>query len=103
LLPGLVCKIRDFGHLKVQIEIPYLSRRATTMNLTSTMLKVDLAVLSVILGLLILVLGKVKDIKSDAVESAKERTEIRKTLEFHDHRIGNVEGWISGNSGLRIK
>ncbi|MCC3573799.1 MAG: hypothetical protein JGK30_17425 [Microcoleus sp. PH2017_40_RAT_O_B] len=71
------------------------------MNFTSTLLTIDLAVVSCILGLMVLVWNSLTEIQKGAVAVAKHQTEIEKTLEFHEKRLDSVEQWIAGNSGLR--
>jgi len=71
------------------------------MNLTSTLLKIDIAVLSVALSLLLVVFNLLKTVQKDAVEAAKERTRTEETIRFHDKRLNSIENWIAGNSGFK--
>ncbi|MCY7381258.1 MAG: hypothetical protein LH628_01470 [Microcoleus sp. CAN_BIN18] len=71
------------------------------MNFTSTLLKVDIAVLSVVVSLLIVVFNLLKNLQKEALEAAKERTRIEEAIRFHDKRLNSIENWIAGNYGLR--
>lgn len=71
------------------------------MNFTSTLLKVDIAVLSVVVSLLVVVFNLLKTLQKEALEAAKERTRTEETIRFHDKRLNSIENWIAGNSGLR--
>ena len=71
------------------------------MNITSTLLKIDLAVMSCLLGLIALIWKSLMEIQKEAIIAAQERTKTEKTVEFHGKRLDNVEQWISGNSGFR--
>jgi len=71
------------------------------MNFTSTLLKVDIAVLSVVVSLLIVVFNLLKGLQKEALEAAKARTRTEETIRFHDKRLNSIENWIAGNSGLR--
>ena len=73
------------------------------MNLTTTLLKVDLAVLSCILGVMILIWNTLKKIQEDNIIAAQQRTRIEQTLVFFGERLDKVENWISGNSGLKLR
>ena len=73
------------------------------MNLTSTLLKVDLAVLSCILGVVLLIWNALKKIQEDNVLAAQQRTRMEQMLIFYGERLDKVENWISGNSGLRLR
>ena len=72
-------------------------------NLTSTLLKVDLAVLSCILGIVLLIWNALKKIQEDNVLAAQQRTRMEQMLIFYGERLDKVENWISGNSGLRLR
>ena len=71
------------------------------MNFTSTLLTIDLAVISCFIGLMGLIFNSLKVIQKEAIIAAQERTKTEKTVEFHGKRLDNVEQWISGNSGFR--
>ncbi len=73
------------------------------MNLTSTLLKVDLAVLSCILGVVLLIWNALKKIQEDNILAAQQRTRMEQMLVFYGERLDKVENWISGNSGLRLR
>lgn len=71
------------------------------MNFTSTLLKIDIAVLSVVISLLFVVFNLLKTLQKESIEAAKERTRTEETIRFHDKRLSSVENWIAGNSGLK--
>ncbi|WP_293126905.1 hypothetical protein [Microcoleus sp. bin38.metabat.b11b12b14.051] len=71
------------------------------MNFTSTLLKIDLAVLSCVLGLMALIYNSLKAVQKEAILSAQGQVRLEKTLEFYGKRLDNVESWISGNSGFK--
>lgn len=73
------------------------------MNLTSTFLKVDLAVLSCILGMVFLIWNSLKKIQEDNILAAQQRTRMEQMLIFYGERLDKVENWISGNSGLKLR
>ncbi len=73
------------------------------MNLTSTLLKVDLAVLSCILGVVLLIWNALRKIQEDNILAAQQRTRMEQMLVFYGERLDKVENWISGNSGLRLR
>ncbi|WP_293356278.1 MULTISPECIES: hypothetical protein [unclassified Microcoleus] len=72
-------------------------------NLTSTLLKVDLAVLSCILGIALLIWNALRKIQEDNILAAQQRTKIEQLVVFYGERLDKVENWISGNSGLRLR
>ncbi|MEG4322553.1 MULTISPECIES: hypothetical protein [unclassified Microcoleus] len=71
------------------------------MNLTSTLLKIDLAVLSVVLAVLLVLVNAIRSMQKEAVDAAKQRAEVVATIKFHDQRLTNVENFIAGNSGFK--
>lgn len=71
------------------------------MNFTSTLLKIDIAVLSVVISLLCVVFNLLKTLQKESIEAAKERTRTEETIRFHDKRLNSVENWIAGHSGLK--
>ncbi|WP_293355913.1 hypothetical protein [Microcoleus sp. CAWBG51] len=71
------------------------------MNLTSTLLKVDLAVLSVILGMVVVLVKSLREMQQEAVRSAEERTEIRQNIDFYGKRLDNLENWRAAISEIR--
>lgn len=73
------------------------------MNLTSTLLKVDLAVLSCILGIVLLIWNALRKIQEDNILAAQQRTRMEQMLVFYGERLDKIENWISGNSGLRLR
>ncbi len=73
------------------------------MNLTSTLLQIDLAVLGSILGIVLLIWNTVKKIQEDNILAAQQRTRIEQMLVFYGERLDKAENWISGNSGLRLR
>ena len=73
------------------------------MNLTSTLLKVDLAVLSCFLGVAMLILNSLRKIQEDNILAAQQRTRMEQMLIFYGERLDKVENWISGNSGLKLR
>ncbi len=73
------------------------------MNLTSTFLKIDLAVLSCILGIVLLIWNSLKKIQEDNILAAQQRTRMEQMLIFYGERLDKVENWISGNSGLKLR
>ena len=73
------------------------------INLTSTLLKVDLAVLSCILGVVLLIWNALRKIKEYNILAAQQRTKMEQMLIFYGERLDKVENWISGNSGLRLR
>ena len=73
------------------------------MNLTSTLLKVDLAVLSCILGVVLLIWNALRKIQEDNISAAQQRTRMEQMLIFYGERLDKVENWISGNSGLKLR
>ena len=73
------------------------------MNLTSTLLKIDLAVLSCILGVVVVTWNTVRKIQEDSILAAQQRTRIEQMLVFYGERLDKIENWISGNSGIRLR
>ena len=73
------------------------------MNLTSTLLKIDLAVLSCILGIVLLSWNALRKIQEDNILAAQQRTRMEQMLVFYGERLDKVENWISGNSGLKLR
>lgn len=73
------------------------------MNLTSNLLKIDLAVLGSILGIVLLIWNTVKKIQEDNILAAQQRTRIEQMLVFYGERLDKIENWISGNSGLKLR
>ncbi|MCC3409995.1 MAG: hypothetical protein JGK17_31565 [Microcoleus sp. PH2017_10_PVI_O_A] len=71
------------------------------MNLTSTLLQIDLAVMSCLLGLMGLIWKTLRDIQKEAIVAAQERTKLEETVKFYGKRLDNVESWITGNSGFK--
>ena len=71
------------------------------MNFTSTLLKIDLAVLSCILGVMALIYNSLKGVQKEAILAAQSQVKLEKTIEFHGKRLDNIESWISGNSGFK--
>lgn len=71
------------------------------MNLTSTLLKVDLAVLSVLLGVVVVGLTWLHKIQEQAAKAATERAETRGTIEFYGKRLDDLENWRSAISEIR--
>ena len=71
------------------------------MNFTSTLLKIDLAVLSCVLGLMALIYNSLKAVQKEAILSAQSQVKLEKTIEFYGKRLDNIESWISGNSGFK--
>lgn len=73
------------------------------MNLTSTLLQVDLAVLGSILGMVVLIWNTVKKIQEDNILAAQQRTRIEQMLVFYGERLDKAENWISSNSGFKLR
>ncbi|WP_293340123.1 hypothetical protein [Microcoleus sp. CAWBG58] len=71
------------------------------MNLTSTLLKIDLAVLAIVLGVLGTVVKYLREMQDEAVKSAEERTEIRRDVEFFGKRLDSLENWRAAISEVR--
>ncbi|MEG4318128.1 MULTISPECIES: hypothetical protein [unclassified Microcoleus] len=71
------------------------------MNLTSTLLKIDLAVLSCLLGLMGLIWKLLKDMQKEAIVAAEERAKTQEVIKFYGKRLDHIESWISGNSGFK--
>jgi cell division protein FtsL len=71
------------------------------MNLTSTLLTVDLVVLSTILAILAVILKSLMAVQEDAVQSAKQTTRIEQAIEFYGQRLTSIENWIAENSGFK--
>ncbi|MCC3409907.1 MAG: hypothetical protein JGK17_31095 [Microcoleus sp. PH2017_10_PVI_O_A] len=71
------------------------------MNLTSSVLTVDLVVLSGLIGLILLIGKTLNDVQKEAIVAAKEWTQIEETVKFYGKRLDNIEGWITGNSGFK--
>lgn len=71
------------------------------MNLTSTLLKVDVAVLSTILGVMVVFYKCLREVQAEAVEAAKERTRIEQSVEFHGQRLDSLENWRAAISEIR--
>ena len=73
------------------------------INLTSTLLKVDLAVLSCILGVVLLIWNALRKIQEYNILAAQQRTKMEQMLIFYGERLDKFENWISGNSGLKLR
>ena len=71
------------------------------MNFTSTLLKIDLAVLSCILGLMALIWKSLREIQKESIIIAQEKTKTDQTIMFYGKRLDSIESWISGNSGFK--
>jgi hypothetical protein len=75
------------------------------VELISTILKIDLAVLTVLLGLAGFFYKWLRDTKADtaaaAAKAATERAETIGILEFHGQRIDNLENWRAAISEIR--
>lgn len=73
------------------------------MNLTSTILKIDLAVLSCILGILVLIWKSLRELQKDNILAAEQRTKIEQVVVFYGERLDKIESWIAGNSKLKLR
>ena len=71
------------------------------MELVSTFLKIDLAVLTVVLGIVGFLWKSVRDIRSEAKADAAERADARATMQFFDKRIDSLENWRAAISEVR--
>lgn len=71
------------------------------MNLDSTLLTIDLVVLSTIIGILAVIVKILVGIQEDAVKNAKQTTRIEQAIEFYGQRLTSIENWIAGNSGFK--
>ncbi|WP_293158363.1 MULTISPECIES: hypothetical protein [unclassified Microcoleus] len=71
------------------------------MELISTLLKVDLAVLTVILGIVGFLWKSIRDVKADAKADATDRAEGKATLQFYGKRLDSLENWRAAISEIR--
>ncbi|WP_293151187.1 MULTISPECIES: hypothetical protein [unclassified Microcoleus] len=71
------------------------------MELISTLLKVDLAVLTVILGIIGFLWKSIRDITAEAEADATDRAEGKATLKFYGKRLDNLEDWRAAISEIR--
>lgn len=71
------------------------------MELVSTILKIDLAVFAVILGLAGFFYKWLRELKIETAAAAAERAENKATVIFYGKRIDSLENWRAAISEIR--
>ena len=71
------------------------------MELISTILKIDLAVLTVFLGVLGFFFTALEAMKEDLKKEAEYRGRADKAIEFHGQRLDSLENWRAAISEIR--
>ncbi|WP_293341051.1 hypothetical protein [Microcoleus sp. CAWBG58] len=77
------------------------SSGAHIMDLTSTLLKVDLAVLSVVVGIIVVFYKWFGEVRAEMIRAAKQQTVLEETDKFHGQRLDSLESWRAAISEVR--
>lgn len=71
------------------------------MELISTILKIDLAILSVVLGIMVIFFKWFSEMRAEAIKAAKQQTLLEETNKFHGQRLDSLENWRAAISEIR--